>query len=124
MSDIDALKLRINNVIDDWVTEQQDTNVDAPEPSEEPEDNTPEEEAEPRVLPEGKRVVRTKSSGDRVYLLDEVKGTRQWITNPTVLDGIGFIMEDVKDIDDTEMLKYQMGPALYRVPEVKTNVDA
>src|SRR5207253_5708174 len=42
-----------------------------------------------RVLPEGKRVVRTKSSGDRVYYLDDDKMTRQWVTNPDVLKGLG-----------------------------------
>ena len=72
-----------------------------------------------RVLPEGKRVVRTKSSGDRVYLLDDVKNTRQWVTNPEVLKGLGFEIEDVTEVDDQELLKYNMGPALYRVPEEK-----
>lgn len=67
-----------------------------------------------RVLPEGKKVVRTKSSGDRVYLLDEVKKTRQWVTNPDVLDSLGFELGDVGEVDENEMLKFQMGPALYR----------
>lgn len=76
-----------------------------------PETNAPAE----RVLPEGKRVVRTKTSGDRVYLLDETKGTRQWVTNPEVLKSLGFESSDVTEIDDDELLKFQMGPALYRV---------
>lgn len=70
-----------------------------------------------RVLPEGKRVVRTKTSGDRVYLLDETKGTRQWVTNPEVLKSLGFEIEDVTEVDDNELLKFQMGPALYRVAD-------
>lgn len=70
-----------------------------------------------RVLPEGKRVVRTKSSGDRVYMIDEVKKTRQWVTNPDVLAGLGFVIEDVVEVDDSELMGYQMGPALYRIDE-------
>lgn len=75
------------------------------------------EELIPRVLPEGKRAVRTDSSGDRVYLLDENKKTRQWITNPQILDGLGFEQTDVVKVEDNELLKYQMGPALYKLPE-------
>lgn len=67
-----------------------------------------------KVLPEGKRVVRTKSSGDRVYYIDEEKKTRQWITNPEVLTSLGFGMEDVTDVEDAELLKYQMAAALYK----------
>ena len=87
--------------------------VDIVEPAEE------EKKEEKRVLPEGKRVVRTKSSGDRVYLLDEVKKTRSWITNPQVLDGLGFTMEDVTEVDDSTMLSYQMSAALYRLPDAE-----
>ena len=75
------------------------------------------EETPARVLPEGKRAVRTKSSGDRVYCLDEVKKTRQWVTNPQILNGLGFQSEDVVEVDDSELLKYQKGPALYKLPE-------
>lgn len=67
-----------------------------------------------RELPKDKRVVRTKASGDRVYLLDDVKKTRQWVTNPEVLDSLGFTLIDVGEVEEDEMLKYQMGPALYR----------
>lgn len=70
---------------------------------------------EARVLPANQRVVRTKNSGDRVYMLDEDKKTRQWVTNAEVLKKLGFEMEDVKEIDDTELLGYQMAAALYRV---------
>ena len=72
-----------------------------------------------RELPKDKRVVRTKASGDRVYLLDEVKKTRSWITNPQVLDGLGFTMEDVTEVADAEMLKYAMSAALYRLPDAE-----
>lgn len=106
MSDIAALKLRINNVIDDWAAEQGPVAPPVVEPEE------PEEE---RVLPEGKRVVRTKSMGDRVYLLDEEKKTRAWVTNATILDQLGFRMEDVAEVEDSELLGYQMTAAIYRV---------
>ena len=66
-----------------------------------------------RLKPAGKRVVRP--GGDRVYLLDEEKKTRQWVTNPEVLEGLGFDMSDVVEIDEAELFQYQMGPALYRV---------
>lgn len=68
-----------------------------------------------RVLPEGQRVIRTKNSGDRVYMLDDNKKTRQWITNGDVLTGLGFEFGDVTEVDDNELLKYNMGPAIYRV---------
>lgn len=68
-----------------------------------------------RELPEGKRVVRTKTSGDRVYLIDETKKTRQWLSNPDVLTASGFEIGDVVEIEDSELLRYQMGPALLRV---------
>lgn len=90
-------------------------------PLEERKESSPEllaqeaEAVESRVLPEGKRVVRTKSSGDRVYLLDEVKKTRHWITSPEILKAQGFELDDVTEVDDQELLKYQMAAALYRV---------
>lgn len=65
--------------------------------------------------PADKRVVRSSSSGDRVYLLDEIKKTRQWVTNPEVLKGLGFEITDVADIEDVELLKYQMAAAIYKV---------
>jgi hypothetical protein len=79
----------------------------------------PEDRPEERKLPEGKKAVRTKSTGDRVYVLDEEKKTRQWVTNPDVLRSLGFELGDVAEVDDTELLKYQMGQALYRVDEPK-----
>lgn len=77
----------------------------------------PEAPAEERKTPEGKRVVRTKSSGDRVYLLDEEKKTRQWVTNGDILTKLGFEMEDVTEVEDADLLKFNMGPALYRIDE-------
>lgn len=82
------------------------------------------EPTEERVLPEGKRVVRTKSSGDRVYELDEVAGTRRWVTNGQILDSRGWQMGDVVEISDEDLLKYQMGPAIYRVEEADDTSEA
>lgn len=70
---------------------------------------------EKRELPKDKRVVRTKSSGDRVYFIDEIKKTRQWVTNPEVLESLGFEISDVTEVEDSELLRYQMGSALYKV---------
>jgi hypothetical protein len=52
--------------------------------------------------------------GDKVFLLDEVKKTRQWVTNPDVLTGMGFDMSDVQEVDDSVLMGYQMGAALYK----------
>lgn len=112
--DIEDLKFRVNKAIDEWF---QVESVATKEPGSEAAQEPPKEE---RKLPEGKRVVRTKQSGDRVYMLDEAKKTRHWITNPEVLDGLGFKMEDVTEVEDAEMLRFQMGAALYRVE----NADA
>lgn len=66
------------------------------------------------ALVAGKRVVRTKTSGDRVYYLDDVAKTRQWVANPDVLQSLGFEMADVVDIDDSTLITYSMGQALYK----------
>lgn len=75
----------------------------------------PEEPAEERKLPEGKRVVRTKSQGDRVYLLDEIKKTRHWLTKPEILEAQGFTMADVGEVTDTELAAYAMAAPLHTV---------
>lgn len=70
---------------------------------------------EPKKLPEGKRVVRTNTSGDRVYLLDEVKKTRQWVATGEVLTALGYDQADVQDVSDTDLYKYSMGATIYKV---------
>lgn len=72
------------------------------------------DEAKTKELPKDKRVIRTRSSGDRVYLLDEIKKTRQWITAAPILDSLGFSMADVKEIDDAELLGYQLSSPVYK----------
>lgn len=76
-----------------------------------------------RELPKDKRVVRTKASGDRVYLLDEVKKSRAWVTNPEVLKSLGFELNDVGDVDEEEMLRYQMSAALYRLVDEDNTIN-
>lgn len=71
---------------------------------------------EVKETPKDKRVVRTKTSGDRVYLLDEVKKTRQWVTTMEVLNGLGFGAGDVSEVDDSELMKYNMAAAIYKAP--------
>ena len=75
------------------------------------------DETPARILPEGKRVVRTKSSGDSVYYIDEEKMTRQWVTNGDILTALGFLMEDVEEVDDAALLKYSMAAAIYKAPD-------
>lgn len=103
----------VDDIFDRAVVASPEVVAQSPQSIEAQGEHVPEEPV--RVLPEGKRVVRTKSSGDRVYLIDEVKKTRQWVTNPEVLKSLGFEIGDVNEVDETEFLKYQMGSALYRV---------
>lgn len=104
--DVSELKQKINNIIDDWADGEMSTSDPGVEP------DTPD-----RKLPEGKRAARTKASGDRVYMLDEAKKTRHWVTNPEVLKSLGFELKDVVEVEDVEMLKYQLGSAIYRVED-------
>ena len=89
----------LHKLIDDWATAQHKLEVVEAE-------IVPE-----RKLPEGKRVVRTKASGDKVYLLDDNTETRHWIASPEALEQQGFTMGDVIEVEEAECFKYQMaGP--------------
>lgn len=66
---------------------------------------------------DGKRAVRTKGTGDRVYLIDDNAKTKAWITSPEILAGLGFEMADVVDLDDSELISYVMSPSIYRIDE-------
>lgn len=105
---VDALRKLIDEAITQWAV----GNSPVVSPT-----NEITEVVDKRVLPKDKRVIRTKSTGDRVYYLDDIKKTRQWVTNPEVLKGLGFEMGDVTDIEDLELQKYAMASALYKVPE-------
>lgn len=119
--DYEDLKRQLNDTVDRWASSQRPPAPVAANsfPAEHgaatiafsaPEAETVVE----RQLPQGKRVVRTKSSGDRVFLLDDTKSpkTRQWISKPEVMDAQGFIMEDVVSVEDSELLGYTQGPPL------------
>lgn len=66
---------------------------------------------------DGKRAVRTKSTGDRVYLIDDNAKTKAWITSPEIMSKLGFEMNDVQDLEDSMLVSYQMSPSIYRVDE-------
>ena len=70
-----------------------------------------------KELPKDKRAVRTRTSGDRVYLLDEIEKTRQWVTTAEILEKLGFSLNDVVEVDDNVMMGYKMGPAIFKVDE-------
>ncbi len=110
--------VKLHQLIDQWAADERAANetasteaiiTPAPEPD--------------RVLPEGKRVVRTKSQGDKVFFLDEVKKTRQWIAGtqslpgPEIVDSLGFTMGDVEEVEDGELLKYQMASPIYKLAD-------
>lgn len=116
--DVSELKNNIIKVLDEWASKQptigfSTTEVVTPTSSV----VAPPATEEPGEREDGKRVVRTKNSGDRVFLLDDTKKSRQWITKPEVLAGLGFKMEDVGEVDDAELMKYAMGPALYKLDD-------
>lgn len=66
---------------------------------------------------DGKRAVRTKSTGDRVYLIDDNAKTKVWITSPEIMSKLGFEMADVEDSEDSELVNYAMKPSIYRIDE-------
>jgi hypothetical protein len=98
----------LHEAIDKWAAEQRAKEQDSSEA-------VPDIPA--RELPKDKRLVRTKTSGDVVSLIDEVKKTRQKILGtqgPEIVESLGFTMADVGEATDEELFSYQMGPALYK----------
>ncbi len=100
--------VKLHELIDKWAAEEREQQS----PGVTGEANI--EMQPPRELPKDKRVVRTKTQGDKVFYLDEIKKTRQWVTTPEILASLGFEIGDVAEIDDTELSKYQMASAIYR----------
>lgn len=76
--------------------------------------NSPSEVAV-RILPEGKRVVRTKTSGDKVYRLDEKEKLRQWVVTGDVLTDLGYEQSDVEMVEDLDLIKYRVGSPIHKV---------
>ena len=108
---------QLHKLIDEWFDSQPVEGEKVPDTA-----KTIEVKVE-RKLPEGKRVVRTKASGDTVYYLDEVAKSRQRIVGtqvipgPDIVESLGFTMADVEEVEDTELFKYRMGPPLYKANE-------
>jgi len=100
--------VRLHELIEEWAAEERKGN----EPDVVLEADIVEEPK--RELPEGKRVVRTKTHGDKVFYLDEVKKTRQWVVTPEVLQSLKFEATDVEEVLDGELLKYQMASPISR----------
>lgn len=75
--------------------------------------------AEPDVplseTPKDKRVIRTKSTGDRVYLIDETAKTKAWVTTEDILTKLGFTQADVQEVDDSALVGYAMTASIYKV---------
>lgn len=108
MNEVDVTQLRklIEEAITQWVA---GGSADvSPEPTAAVEDK-------PRT--DGKRAVRTKSTGDRVYLIDDNLKTKAWITSPEIMTKLGFEMSNVEDVEDSTLVGYQMSPSIYRVED-------
>lgn len=54
------------------------------------------------------RVVRTKLTGDKVYLLNEESKTKVWMRNPEMLQESGFTLAEVQQIEDQELALYKL----------------
>lgn len=116
MSQIDVTTLRklIEEAITQWVAGTSPD--DSPDTSvKDVSTVTFSEPSKPRT--DGKRAVRTKSTGDRVYLIDDNAKTKAWITSPEIMTKLGFEMSDVQDLEDSALVSYQMAPSIYRVDE-------
>jgi hypothetical protein len=61
--------------------------------------------------------VRTKETGDKVYLIKE--GKRHWITTPEALKEIGFTLGEEKTISYTELAKLKEGKSISAGPQKK-----
>lgn len=109
MGNVDVTQLR--KLIDEAITQwEAGGSADvSPEPTAAVEDKRP--------RTDGKRAVRTKTSGDRVFLIDDNAKTKAWITSQEILNKLGFEIEDVQDLPDEELISYQQVPSIYRIDE-------
>lgn len=98
----------IDETWDAWIRKASLTEFDKPtaDAQTEPSTSTDEAVSEDETTPT-KRAVRTKSSGDKVYMVDDETMTKRWISSPDVLKGLGFNLEDVTEIEDMELAKYR-----------------
>lgn len=105
MADVDVANLRkmLDETVTQWAAGVSPT-------------DSPDAAVEDKPLrTDGKRAVRTKSTGDRVYLIDDNAKTKAWITSPEIMAKLGFDMSDVVDLEDSELISYEMKPSIYRV---------
>lgn len=107
--------VKLHELIDQWYQEELKGSQSISPPT-----ITTESVEVKRELPKDKRAVRTKSQGDKVFYLDDVKKTRQWVTSPEVLDSLGFEIGDVTEVSDEELLRYQMSTAIYKPVDGKS----
>lgn len=110
--------VKLHQLIDQWAAEEREAENNVTTGSDIQEADVSITNIETEKMKD-KRVVRTKTSGDRVYLLDEIAKTRQWVTTPEILTALGFSATDVNEVEEVEFLKYGMGPAIYKMPDAK-----
>lgn len=111
----------LHRLIDDWASKQPTTTLSSiVAEASTPNGVTVEVGVE---KPKDKRVVRTKSTGDRVYLIDETAKTKAWVTSPEILGKLGFELSDVQDIEDSEMLGYAMTASVYRIDDEENTTN-
>lgn len=103
---------QLHQLIDDWASKQS-TQPFSQYQGAEIKFTAPEEPK--RELLKDKRVIRTKSTGDRVYLIDEVAKTKAWVTSAEILDKLGFTMTDVEEVDDSALVGYAMTASIYKI---------
>jgi hypothetical protein len=78
------------------------------------------EESKP-TRTDGKRAIRTKDTGDNVYLIDDIAKTKAWVTatkpetGPDTLRKLGFEMSDVQEVESRSLIGYQQMRAIYKV---------
>lgn len=94
----------LHNLIDEWAAKEFPVTIEFAAPTE-----------PARELPKDKRVIRTKSTGDRVYLIDEVAKTKAWVTTEDILTKLGFTQADVQEVDDSALVGYAMIASIYKI---------
>lgn len=108
---LEELKNKLNALLDEYAKDKPTVSFVTATPT----SQAVEVPVEKPARTDGKRAVRTKSTGDRVYLVDDNAKTKAWITSPDVLDKLGFSMADVQDVEDSSLLGYQMAASIYKV---------
>lgn len=111
----------LKKIIDSFVESEKGINSVVEETEIKPEIVLTEEELNKlfrREVPEGfnlkeTKIVRSKSTGDRVFLIFREK--KYWIPDIETLEKIGFNLGDVEEVSDEEIKKYSEGYAFFSV---------